>query len=112
MASARPRSISRRRTTCALCSSPTARRASSLRFSHYTNGTKWRKRQLSAALPIADIVVEPNYWSRGLGKWMMECIVTHPAIKDAQMVLQTRDAHRLYEKYGFTKNPALMSTQV
>lgn len=61
---------------------------------------------------IADIVVEPRYRSRGLGKWMMECIVTHPAIKDTQMVLQTRDAHRLYEKYGFTKNPALMSTQV
>ena len=61
---------------------------------------------------IADIVVEPKYRSRGLGKWMMECIVTHPAIKDTQMVLQTRDAHRLYEKYGFTKNPALMSTQV
>ena len=61
---------------------------------------------------IADIVVEPKYRSRGLGKWMMERIVTHPAIKDTQMVLQTRDAHRLYEKYGFTKNPALMSTQV
>ncbi len=61
---------------------------------------------------IADIVVESRYRSRGLGKWMMECVAEHPAIKDTQMVLQTRDAHALYEKYGFTKNPALMSTRV
>jgi len=61
---------------------------------------------------IADIVVEPQYRSIGLGKWMMECVSTHPAIKNTQMVLQTRDAHALYEKYGFTKNPALMSTRV
>jgi GNAT superfamily N-acetyltransferase len=61
---------------------------------------------------IADIVIEQTYRSRGLGKWMMECIVAHPAISNTQMVLQTRDAHALYEQYGFAKNPALMSTPV
>jgi GNAT superfamily N-acetyltransferase len=61
---------------------------------------------------IADIVVEPPYRSRGLGKWIMECIGAHPAIQPTQKVLQTRDAHGLYEKYGFAKNPALMSTPV
>lgn len=61
---------------------------------------------------IADIVVEPKYRSRGLGKWIMQCIGVHPAIQPTQMVLQTRDAHGLYEKYGFARNPALMSTSV
>ncbi len=61
---------------------------------------------------IADIVIEPQCRSGGLGKWMMECIVAHPAIRHTQMVLQTRDAHALYEKYGFTSSPALMSTRV
>jgi GNAT superfamily N-acetyltransferase len=61
---------------------------------------------------IADIVVGPQFRCRGLGKWMIECIATHPAIRNTQMVLQTRDAHGLYEKYGFSRSPALMSTQV
>lgn len=61
---------------------------------------------------IADIVVDSAYRSQGLGKWMMDCIAAHPAIRHTQMVLQTRDAHSLYEKYGFYSNPALMSTRV
>ena len=61
---------------------------------------------------VADIVVDTPYRGRGLGKWMMACIAEHPSIKDTQMVLQTRDAHALYERYGFSRNPALMSTHV
>jgi GNAT superfamily N-acetyltransferase len=61
---------------------------------------------------VADIVVDTPYRGRGLGKWMMACIAEHPSIKHTQMVLQTRDAHALYERYGFSRNPALMSTQV
>jgi GNAT superfamily N-acetyltransferase len=61
---------------------------------------------------IADIVVDPNYRGRGLGKWMMSCITAHPLIRNTQMVLQTHDAHELYKKFGFLQNPALMSTPV
>jgi GNAT superfamily N-acetyltransferase len=61
---------------------------------------------------VADLVVESSYRGGGLGKWMMSCIAGHPAIRHTQMVLQTRDAHTLYEKYGFQRNPALMSTRV
>jgi GNAT superfamily N-acetyltransferase len=61
---------------------------------------------------IADVVVDSEYRALGLGKWMMGCIAEHPAISHTQMVLQTRDAHSLYEKYGFSTNPALMSTPV
>ena len=61
---------------------------------------------------VADIVVDTPHRGRGLGKWMMSCIAAHPSISHTQMVLQTRDAHALYEKYGFSRNAALMSTQV
>jgi GNAT superfamily N-acetyltransferase len=61
---------------------------------------------------VADIVIDTPHRGRGLGKWMMACIAEHPSIKHTQMVLQTRDAHALYERYGFSRNPALMSTQV
>ncbi|GAB5478831.1 MAG: GNAT family N-acetyltransferase [Marinobacter nauticus] len=61
---------------------------------------------------VADIVVEPEFRGAGLGKWIMECLLKHPAIKGTQLVLQTRDAQGLYEQFGFSKNSALMSTKV
>ncbi len=57
---------------------------------------------------IADVVIHPDHRGKGLGKWMVSCIIEHPKIRMTQMVLQTGDAHRLYEKYGFTQNPMLM----
>lgn len=30
---------------------------------------------------VADIVVGPEYRGTGLGQWIMECLVTHPAVK-------------------------------
>ena len=61
---------------------------------------------------IADIVIDPQHRGQGLGKWMMSCIMHHPQLQATQKVLQTRDAHGLYERYGFARNPALMSTPV
>jgi GNAT superfamily N-acetyltransferase len=61
---------------------------------------------------IADIVIDARYRRQGLGKWMMACIAAHPAIAHTQMVLQTRDAHSLYERFGFQQNAVLMSTKV
>ena len=61
---------------------------------------------------VADIVVEPEFRGAGLGKWIMECLLEHPAIKGTQLVLQTRDAQGLYEQFGFSENSALMSTKV
>ena len=61
---------------------------------------------------VADIVIDTPYRGKGLGKWLMSCIAVHPKIRHTQMVLQTRDAHSLYEKFGFSQNAALMSTKV
>jgi GNAT superfamily N-acetyltransferase len=59
---------------------------------------------------IADIVIHPEHRRKGLGKWMLSCIIGHPKIRRTQMVLQTADAQSLYEEYGFLPSSSLMST--
>lgn len=52
---------------------------------------------------LGDVYILPAYQRQGLGKWLMEEIVSHPRLQGfRRWVLATRDAHALYEKYGFT----------
>jgi GNAT superfamily N-acetyltransferase len=52
---------------------------------------------------LADVFVLPEYRGRGLSKWLMECITSHPELRGLRRwLLATRDAHGLYEKFGFT----------
>ena len=61
---------------------------------------------------VADMVVKNGYQGRGLGYWMMECVMSHPKFSHTQFALQTKDAHSFYEKLGFAKRETLMSTSV
>lgn len=50
---------------------------------------------------MCDVFILPSHRGRGLGKWLVECIVTHPDVKNLRRILlSSRDAHVLYEKYG------------
>ncbi len=52
---------------------------------------------------LGDVYIHPAYQGKGLGKWLMEVIVGHPDLQGfRRWILATRDAHKLYEKYGFT----------
>jgi GNAT superfamily N-acetyltransferase len=52
---------------------------------------------------LGDVFVLEPYRERGLGKWLMECILAHPALQGLRRwALVTRDAHGLYEQFGFT----------
>lgn len=52
---------------------------------------------------LGDVYVRPDHQGKGLGKWLMEVISGHPQLQGfRRWVLATRDAHKLYEKYGFT----------
>jgi GNAT superfamily N-acetyltransferase len=52
---------------------------------------------------LGDVFVLESHRGRGLSKWLMECIVQHPALQNLRRwILLTRDAHGLYSKYGFT----------
>ncbi len=57
---------------------------------------------------LGDVFVLREYRGRGLSKWLMECVTSHPDLQGLRRwILATRDAHSLYEKFGFTplKNP-------
>ncbi len=52
---------------------------------------------------LADVFILENHRGKGLSKWLMDHIVEHPDLQGLRrMVLATRDAHGLYEQYGFT----------
>jgi len=51
---------------------------------------------------VCDVIVHPDYRHIGLGKWLMDCLGEHPDMADvSEQFLRTRDAHGLYEQYGF-----------
>lgn len=51
---------------------------------------------------IGDVFIIPEYRGRGLSKWLMEIIVSHPDLQGLRRwVLATRDAHGLYKQFEF-----------
>jgi GNAT superfamily N-acetyltransferase len=53
---------------------------------------------------LADVFINEGYRGRGLSKWLMETIMNYPELSGVKKwMLGTRDAHSLYEKYGFVK---------
>ncbi|MEH6892465.1 GNAT family N-acetyltransferase [Bacillus sp. JJ864] len=52
---------------------------------------------------LADVFILPAYRGEGLSKWLIETIVKHPKLNGTRFMLVTKDAHMLYEQYGFEK---------
>lgn len=51
---------------------------------------------------VADVFIVPEHRGRGLSKWLMEVILDHPKLQGfRRWVLATKDAHGLYEHFGF-----------
>ncbi len=56
---------------------------------------------------LADVFVLENEGGLGLGGWLVESILGHPALQGLRRwLLGTRDAHGLYRKAGFGEPPA------
>jgi len=52
---------------------------------------------------LCDVFVLPAYRGRGLATWLVGTVVAHPDLQVQRgFVLATRDAHGLYEKFGWT----------
>jgi len=52
---------------------------------------------------LADVFIIESNRGKGLSKLLMECIVKHPELQGLRRwILATRDAHSLYQKFGFT----------
>ena len=57
---------------------------------------------------IADVIVESAHRGKGLGKEIISFIQAHPDIPEHSQILRTRDAHGLYEKYGFKRSEVMV----
>ena len=52
---------------------------------------------------VADVYIEEPHRGSGAGTLLMQTVVAHPELQNLRRwMLVTRDAHRLYEKVGFT----------
>lgn len=55
---------------------------------------------------LSDVFVIPAFRGRGLGKWLISCVLIHPELQGfRRWLLATRDAHGLYESNGFVSLP-------
>ena len=50
---------------------------------------------------ICDVIIHPAHRGKGLGKWMVQCLCDHADLQTRSQVLATRDAHKLYTRFGF-----------
>jgi GNAT superfamily N-acetyltransferase len=51
---------------------------------------------------LSDVFILEEFQGQGLGKWLMECVMSHPNLQGLRRWgLATRDAHGLYRQYGF-----------
>ena len=50
---------------------------------------------------LCDVIIDPDYRHRGLGKALVSHIVSLPEFACLRGYLMTRDAHGLYERFGF-----------
>jgi GNAT superfamily N-acetyltransferase len=51
---------------------------------------------------LSDVFVLPDWRGRGLSKWLMEVVWSHPDLQGRRRwLLATADAHGLYEQFGF-----------
>jgi N-acetylglutamate synthase-like GNAT family acetyltransferase len=51
---------------------------------------------------LADVFISEQYRGRGLGKWLVEAVLSHPDVQGVpRWFLATRDAQELYRRFGF-----------
>ena len=53
---------------------------------------------------VADVFVVAEHRGQGLGKWLIEVMLSHPQLQGfRRWALSTRDAHELYRIFGFNE---------
>lgn len=52
---------------------------------------------------LCDVYVLEAHRGKGLGHWMVECVMSHPELQNLRRFgLATKDAHGVYAAFGFT----------
>jgi GNAT superfamily N-acetyltransferase len=50
---------------------------------------------------LCDVVIAPGHRRKGIGKWMLQCILEHRELVTTRMSLYTKDAQEFYRQFGF-----------
>jgi GNAT superfamily N-acetyltransferase len=50
---------------------------------------------------IEDVYVLPEFQGKGLGSFMMDCLMSHPALAGLELYTASRKARGFYERMGF-----------
>ena len=50
---------------------------------------------------LCDVVIAPAHQGRGLGNWMLTCLLGHPDLEGCRIDLFTKDAQDFYRTFGF-----------
>ena len=51
---------------------------------------------------LCDVYIHPEYLGKGLGKWLMACVMAHPDLQTVRRwTLGTKDAQGLYKQFGW-----------
>ena len=56
---------------------------------------------LATTYYLCDVIIDLEYQNQGLGKALVSHIISLPQYRKLRGILLTKDAHGLYEKYGF-----------
>ncbi|WP_077861849.1 GNAT family N-acetyltransferase, partial [Clostridium sp. BL-8] len=72
-------------------------------FDNYNNQVGFARiiTDYATAYYLCDVIIDKEHRGQGLGKSMVEFIIGDDDLKDLHGLLLTKNAHGLYEKYGF-----------
>ncbi|MFK7925902.1 MAG: GNAT family N-acetyltransferase [Bacteroidia bacterium] len=57
---------------------------------------------------LCDVFIAAEFRGRGLGKWLVQSMLDHPQMQGLRRwLLFTKDAHGLYQQYGFDTLPKI-----
>jgi GNAT superfamily N-acetyltransferase len=62
--------------------------------------------QVASSL-IADVFIAEPLRRRGIGQWLMSCVVAHPHVARTKSRLGTADAHGFYAKFGYEREEVM-----
>ncbi|WP_046173617.1 GNAT family N-acetyltransferase [Domibacillus indicus] len=57
---------------------------------------------------ILDVVIDERYREKGIGQWLMKCMLEHPDMKHTKFALATTDAHEFYKKFNFKETQCMI----
>ncbi len=53
---------------------------------------------------LCDVFIEETHRKKGVGTWLISCVIEHPSVKNTVSLLGTQDAHLFYEKHRYVRS--------